>query len=85
MPEIVTDSARGIYSEMKCIFIVNKGCTHTQILGVSKGKNAKDSDLTSLEAMQGVLLYLSYLTSMRGVIENTSHSTATLPGSPLCA
>jgi hypothetical protein len=53
---VVAGSLTGICNAMvKCLFVVNRCCIHK---GVPTGKNPEDSNLTSVEAMQWVLLYL---------------------------
>jgi hypothetical protein len=38
---------------------LSTGGAHTKVSGISTGKNPEDSNLTSVETMQWVLLYLS--------------------------
>jgi hypothetical protein len=56
---VVADSLMDIHNAMvKCLFVCQKDL-HTQgFLGVPTSKNRDDSNLTSVEAMQRVLLYL---------------------------
>jgi hypothetical protein len=57
---VVADSLTSIHNAMvKCLFIVYRGCIHKCSQVTPQVKNAEDSNLASVEAMQWVLLYLS--------------------------
>jgi hypothetical protein len=56
----VVDSLTGIHNAMvKCLFVGNRSCIHKGVYVSPTGTNQEDSNLTSVEVMQRVLLYLS--------------------------